>query len=150
MTYYQPFLSTVFFALNDALVPRKLSASVCGYTLPGFRLQPGCAKEDSLPASLKEQIEHTEQLIRTATAKHMHGTNSKRPKVVLLAHSAGTNITMEILKRYTDGHNALSGIDIIGAVLLCPTIARLAESNNGRIAAVSPLTIISCLLLTIV
>jgi len=135
MTYYQPFLAKLFSSLNEALAPRNLSAHVGGYTLPGFRLQQDHMDGISLPASYRAQIGHSEELIKLALKRHVGSENDggivKRPKVILVAHSAGTYITLEILKRYAGGQNDLSDVHIVGAVLVCPTVTQLAESRNG-------------------
>ena len=140
MTYYRPFLSKLFSSLNDALATRHLSAQVGGHTLPGFGME-SCALEDvSLPASLQAQISYAERLIRSAIKKHVeiddHGEHKRRLKVVLVAHSAGTYIALEILRRYTEGHNALSDVTIVGTVLICPAITDAAQSRNGSVANV--------------
>ena len=135
MTYYQPFLAKLFSSLNEALAPRNLSAHVGGYTLPGFRLQQDHMDGISLPASYRAQIGHSEELIKLALKRHVRSENDggmlKRPQVILVGHSAGTYITLEILKRYAGGQNGLSDVDIVGAVLVCPTVTHLAESRNG-------------------
>jgi pimeloyl-ACP methyl ester carboxylesterase len=140
MTYYQPFLSSLFSLLNDALASRHQSAHVGGYTPPGFRLSPGHIDGVRLPASLQAQIGYAEQLISHAVKKHVvkkdGGGNAKKSKVILLGHSAGTYMTLEILRRYKDGNDALSHIDIVGAVLICPTVVHDGESKNGRVASV--------------
>jgi pimeloyl-ACP methyl ester carboxylesterase len=141
MTYYHPFLSKLFSCLNDALALRRLSAQVGGYTLPGFGME-SCSLDDvSLPASLQDQIGYAEKLIRRALKKHVeaddHGEHKQRPKVILVAHSAGTYMALEILRRYTEGHNALSDVTIVGTVLICPAITDAAESRNGSVANVS-------------
>jgi pimeloyl-ACP methyl ester carboxylesterase len=141
MTYYQPFLSSLFSLLNGALVSRHQSAHVGGYTPPGFRLSPSHIDGIRLPASLQNQIGYAEQLVSHAVEKHVGRENGTRPKVILLGHSAGTYITLEILRRYKHGHDTLSHIDIVGAVLICPTIVHDAESKNGRVANVRSSTI---------
>jgi pimeloyl-ACP methyl ester carboxylesterase len=140
MTYYQPFLSTLFTLLNEALAPLHFAAHVGGYTPPGFRLLPGPIDGVALPASLQAQIGYAEQLIEGAVNKHVLSENGSantiRPKVILVAHSIGTYMTLEILRRYKDGHNRLSQIDIIGAVLLCPTVVNITGSKNDEKANV--------------
>jgi hypothetical protein len=139
MTYYQQFMSTLFGSLNDALAPRKISAHVGGYTLPGFGLQPGRPSGVRLPASLKSQVKHTEELIRIALLEHVQGENdAKRPKVVLVTHSISAYIALEILRRRAEGHSSLSDVDIVGSVHICPTVTHIAHSRNGVRAKVCP------------
>jgi pimeloyl-ACP methyl ester carboxylesterase len=136
MAYYQLFVSTLFNSLNKKLASRKLSAHVGGYTLPGFQLKPGHLNGAPLPASLKSQVRHTEELIKIALDEHIHKGNegddtTKRPKVIFIAHSIGAYIALEILRRRADGHNDLSGVDIVGGVFVCPTVTHIAQSRNG-------------------
>jgi pimeloyl-ACP methyl ester carboxylesterase len=60
---------------------------------------------------------------------------SKRPKVILVGHSVGSYISMEILRRHREKTFG-SEFDIIGAVLLFPTIMDIAMSPAGRILTV--------------
>lgn len=136
MTYYQSFLSTLFTSLNAALAPRLMSAHVGGYTPPGFRMSPGHISGVKLPASLKDQIGYAEQLIDSAIKTHVR--SAARPKLILVAHSIGTYMALEILRRYKDEHNALAHVDIIGVVLLCPTIVAMADAENEGVADVHP------------
>ncbi|KAH3951146.1 hypothetical protein HBH53_065910 [Parastagonospora nodorum] len=132
MTYYQPFLSTLFTSINAALSPRQMSAHVGGYTPPGFRMSPGHISEVKLPASLQDQIGYAEKLIDAAIKQHIK--SASRPKLILVAHSIGTYMALEILRRYKDGHSTLTHADIIGAVLLCPTIIQMADAENEGVA----------------
>jgi pimeloyl-ACP methyl ester carboxylesterase len=134
MTYYKPFLSTLFTSINAALTPRHTCAHVGGYTPPGFRMSPGHISGVKLPASLQDQIGYAERLIDAAIKQHIK--SASRPKLILVAHSIGTYMALEILRRYKDGHSPLAHIDIIGAVLLCPTIVEMADAQNEGVADV--------------
>lgn len=138
MTYYKPFLSTLFSLLNDGASFRTLSAHVGGYTLPGFESKPvhqisGVA----LPASLRSQIRNTEELIKVGLDKHIHqnaaNKSTRPPKIILIAHSVGAYIALEILRRRAQGQNDLSKVDIIGGVFICPTVVDIAQSTHGAI-----------------
>lgn len=84
---------------------------------------------------------------------------SRRPraKVILMGHSVGAYITMEIMRRRREklkiaeklcvggtprssdeyDYNYDDGIDVIGGVLLFPTVVDIAKSPNGRTLTVS-------------
>uniref|UniRef100_A0A2R8PKU5 Lipid droplet-associated hydrolase n=1 Tax=Callithrix jacchus TaxID=9483 RepID=A0A2R8PKU5_CALJA len=68
---------------------------------------------------LNGQIEHKLAFLRTHVPKDM--------KLVLIGHSIGSYFTLQMLKRVPD-------LPVIRAYLLCPTIERMSESPNGRIA----------------
>ena len=141
MTYYKPFLSTLFSLLNDGASFRTLSAHVGGYTLPGFESEP--VRQISgvtLPASLRSQIRNTEELIKVGLDSHIHqnaaNKSTRPPKIILIAHSVGAYIALEILRRRAQGQNDLSKVDIIGGVFICPTVVDIAQSTHGAIVNV--------------
>ncbi|XP_040848835.1 lipid droplet-associated hydrolase [Ochotona curzoniae] len=68
---------------------------------------------------LSGQIEHKLAFLRTHVPKEM--------KLVLIGHSIGSYICLQILKRAPE-------LPVIRAFLLFPTIERMSESPNGRIA----------------
>lgn len=141
ISYYEPFLSTLFSLLNDGPNVGTFSAHVGGYTLPGFESEPVDQSSGiTLPASLKSQIRNTEDLIKVGLDNHIHqdaaNKSSRPPKVILIAHSVGAYIALEILRRRTQGQNDLSKVNIAGAVLLCPTVVNIAQSAHGAIAIV--------------
>jgi hypothetical protein len=55
----------------------------------------------------------------------------KRPRVILVGHSVGGYISMEILRRHRE-KTLGSEFDIIGAVLLFPAVMDIAVSPAGR------------------
>ena len=141
MTYYEPFLSTLFSLLNDGASFRTFSAHVGGYTLPGFESEP--VRQISgvtLPASLRSQVRNTEELIKIGLDNHIHqnaaNKSTRPPKIILIAHSVGAYIALEILRRRAQGQNDLSKVDIIGGVFICPTVVDIAQSTHGAIVNV--------------
>lgn len=137
MTYYQPFLSTLSQLLDEALVPRKLSAHVGGYTLPGFRLKRGPLDDMKLPTSLISQVRNVEAQIRVAIREKVEcDERSGRLKVILVAHSIGTYITHEILRRQAVLEGGFLDLDVIGAIMICGPVTGLADTKNDAIASV--------------
>ncbi|KAH0542266.1 hypothetical protein FGG08_003293 [Glutinoglossum americanum] len=138
ISYYEPFLSTLFDLLNDGENGRTLPAHVGGYTLPGFEPDPVAQMSGiTLPASLRSQIRNTEELIEVGLDNHIHqnaaGEDACPPKVILIAHSVGAYIALEILRRRAKGQNGLSKVDIAGGVFICPTVVHIAQSAYGAI-----------------
>lgn len=81
---------------------------------------------------LKTRTEHVE--------KHSEVTGNP-PKVILIGHSVGAYVLLEIISRHqhTMRRKAMKGIkqqdpDLIGGILLFPTIADIAKSPLGRVA----------------
>jgi pimeloyl-ACP methyl ester carboxylesterase len=141
MTYYEPFLSTLFGLLNENSSSRAHSAHVGGYTLPGFEFSPDKQRPGvKLPASLRSQISHTEDLIKVALESHLQQDQEdgshKRPRVILVTHSVGAYIALEILRRRAQGQNELGNVDIVGGVFICPTVTNIAQSRDGAIVNV--------------
>ena len=69
--------------------------------------------------SLEEQIEHKIAFIRAHVPEGA--------KVILIGHSLGCYIIMQMLKR-----NSLANIEIVKIGLICPVIACMAESPTGQ------------------
>lgn len=140
MTYYRLFLSTLSNLLNKALAPRKAAAHVGGYTLPGFRLKRGPLDDMKLPASLASQVRNVEAQIRVAYREKLGVTSCEehphRPKLILVAHSIGTYITHEILRRQAEGEEGCLDLDVVGAILICAPVTPLAETKNDARAKV--------------
>ena len=139
MTFYEPFLLTLFNLLNDG--SKDFSAHVGGYTLPGF--ESGTVPQingEPLPASLRAEVKNTEKMIKLGFQEHIHSKadnkNQRAVKVILIGHSVGAYIALEILRRRAQGQNNLSEVEIAGGVLVCPTVTDIAQSTRGAIVNV--------------
>ena len=143
MTYYEPFLSTPFTLLDSGASSRNFATRVGGYTLPGFESLPSSKTNGiTLPASLRSQIKNTEELTKVSLGNRVDQSgdnkNAQAPKVILIAHSIGAYIALEMLRRRAQGKNDLSNAGIVGAVLICPTVVDIAKSTQGAIMNVRP------------
>uniref|UniRef100_A0A8C6QJK1 Lipid droplet-associated hydrolase n=1 Tax=Nannospalax galili TaxID=1026970 RepID=A0A8C6QJK1_NANGA len=121
--FYVPFAKAL-----HSLTNRRFP--VWAVTHAGFALLPKDKKilktaEDSSAQEIKDiyglsgQIEHKIAFLRTHVPKDM--------KLILIGHSIGCYIALQILKRAPD-------LQVVHAFLLFPTIERLSESPKGRIA----------------
>ncbi|KAL2013739.1 hypothetical protein VTN00DRAFT_1264 [Thermoascus crustaceus] len=98
---------------------------------------------------LQEQIGFVEEMlcgVMSSIAKQPANANEgkpkTKPKVILIGHSVGAYIAMEILRRHREGRMEVEGeketadadaaFDIVGGILLFPTVVDIAKSVAGR------------------
>ncbi|XP_008050286.2 lipid droplet-associated hydrolase [Carlito syrichta] len=121
-TFYVPFAKALF-----SLTSRRFPVWIISHA--GHALAPRDKKiltsEDPNAQEIKDiyglsgQIEHKLAFLRTHVPKEM--------KLVLIGHSVGSYISLQMLKREPE-------LPVIRSFLLFPTIERISESPNGRIA----------------
>lgn len=141
ISYYKPFLST----LHGLLCSSKSSTSsrflICGNSLAGFDTGEGEHETSSmLPVGLEKQIDNIESLLFTEIAKHRKDTARGPifPKVILMGHSVGAYILLELIRQHrTRIDEGQEDFDLIGGILLFPTITYIAKSPQGMIYDVS-------------
>ena len=145
------YYKTFFHMLADNMSSTsRYQYSVCGYSLAGFELEArpsnSSGEARKLPLGLQEQIEYVEgQLLD-------HFADRERPqeggdaepegnkKVILIGHSAGSYALLEILRRHRERKAKEArgdGLDIVGGILLFPTVVDIAKSPTGRKMGVS-------------
>ena len=136
--YYQPFLSKLHSLLAQFSTTDSARFHICGHSLKGFEFQNekyvGLPEE---PLSLAEQIEYQEDLLYKHIESHRERTGNT-PKVILMGHSVGAYILLELIKNHPKRiEGGEQDFDLIGGVLLFPTITHIAQSPMGMIASVS-------------
>lgn len=144
ISYYQPFVAK----LHDLLCKSASSITsrffAYGYSFANFGTQRHLGGPKQTPYSLQDQIEWTEDHIYDEIGRHLKTEDEKdiAPKVILIGHSVGAYILLEIIRRHTE-QARLRGIDfdLIGGVLLFPTITDIAKSPMGIISDVGPNTL---------
>ena len=109
--------------------------------MPGFENDElAGGGEASGPIGLKATIQNVEDLIYQQIELHRKGNPSKEtlPKVILIGHSVGAYILLEIIrqhkKRIDQGDEG--DFDLIGGILLFPTIVNIAKSPLGLFVSV--------------
>ncbi|BCS29818.1 bifunctional triacylglycerol lipase/ester hydrolase [Aspergillus puulaauensis] len=170
ISYYHPFLSLLSKNLTSASSPGQNSFHVFGHSLAGFELEPAPSpktnagtekvKTKQPPGTSGDYYYNVEDQIRFVQARleaHMaalrtesasssasaSGTDapSQRPRVILMGHSVGTYIAMEVLRRHRENQTTTttaaaaagdSGFDIVGSIMLFPTVMDIANSPAGR------------------
>ena len=132
--YYRDFLYYLYGMLNHD--NGKIEFEIFGESLAGFETQstPNYLNKPP-PYNLQEQIEIVEQRLNGRM------TGRKATQVILIGHSVGAYILMELLARRQAsqklaGRKETTESEIVGGICLFPTIVDLAKSPRGRIAAV--------------
>ncbi|CAM6111576.1 unnamed protein product [Calypogeia fissa] len=149
--YYATFLQSLSDILRNpqqgSLKPYRSSSnqssnpniSVLGTSLAGFETEsPRKAELQEGPFSLQEQIELCEE--RLGTFIHRHAASSPDfsapTKVILMGHSVGAYILLELLRRQQErlqtGDEEIPRVDIVGGISLFPTVTWIAKSPSGR------------------
>ncbi|KAL2851749.1 hypothetical protein BJX68DRAFT_66501 [Aspergillus pseudodeflectus] len=159
ISYYHAFLSSLGQKLSalpgdgspnsESEKGGKNSVHILGHSLAGFELESSTrSKKDGIGNvdgdgdhyfSLEEQIcfvqrrlsGHMADLWKTSTSS----MTKSRPKVILIGHSVGTYMAMEILRRHRETRSEKSeqqNFDIVGGILLFPTVKDIAASPSGK------------------
>lgn len=152
--YYHTFLSLLSSKLAACTPDTRFQ--VYGHSLSGFEIDDSTfgSTSDAPKAGLKPeadasndyydvegQISFVQRRLDEFLSIHGGGGNAgKRQKVILMGHSLGTYIAMEVLRRHRERQKAAVAIsatadvdfDIIGGVMLFPTVVDIAKSPSGR------------------
>ncbi|KAF6237577.1 hypothetical protein HO173_004467 [Letharia columbiana] len=134
--YYQPFLSRLNTLLSSSSTTESSRFHICGHTLRGFEsAQDGKkTKAPRYPLGLEQQIESQEQLLYNHIKSHRERTGNN-PKVILMGHSVGCYILLELIQQHRgkiEGEGE-EDFDLIGGILLFPTITHIAKSPLGMV-----------------
>lgn len=121
---------------------------VYGASLGGFEVDDGTPTKGEgeevrkTPYGLREQIEFVERSLWDAVKGSSRSQGNTKPKLILMGHSVGAYIAMELLRRHREreANVGLDQMDIIGGVLLFPTVVDIAKSPSGMKAAVRYIT----------
>ena len=140
ISYYEPFLKTLHNLLCSSSTPESARFHVYGSSLAGFDNSILANGEESPePLGLPGQIQNTEDLIYQQISYYQKLEPESIPKVILIGHSVGAYILLEMIRRHRqrveDGEE--EDFDLIGGILLFPTIVNIAKSPMGLVASVS-------------
>lgn len=133
ISYYEPFLSTLHSLLSSSASRFYIS----GYSLAGFNSsQKDRRGVSSSRIGLEEQIHHVERNLFGQLDALRSGHVC--PKVILIGHSVGAYILLELIRQHkTRIDGGEEDFDLIGGILLFPTITHIAQSPQGMIYNVS-------------
>jgi pimeloyl-ACP methyl ester carboxylesterase len=137
--YYHPFLSSLAQNLSGSTDQSKPTYQIYGCSLGGFevdenissetpRFQGGESQKGSKLYDLEDQIRFVHQRLDAVMSDG--STSSRKRNVVLIGHSVGAYMAMEVIRRHRESD--VSDFDIVGGVLLFPTVMDIAASPSGQ------------------
>lgn len=132
ITYYDPFLSTLHALLSSGSAIPSVRFHIYGHSLAGF----GTTEQHQELAGLEAQIEYVDDLLYDQVDEV--GRRARQtPKVILMGHSVGAYILLEMIQRHRKRieNDVAKDFDLIGGILLFPTITHIARSPSGMVAS---------------
>lgn len=136
--YYGPFLTRLRSLLNDVEVRRKHAVTfhIYGRDLAGFNDADHPApfnNSTNPPHDVESQIQTCFKHLLAANRIPAPGPRKGQPfdEVVLMGHSLGTYIALELFHRHLHDPDVAPGLRLKSGVLLFATIAHLARSRKG-------------------
>ncbi|KAL9138732.1 MAG: hypothetical protein Q9175_000087 [Cornicularia normoerica] len=136
--FYQPFLSKLHILLSKLSTTESSKFHICGHSLRGFE----SAQDDKkvqiprYPLGLEQQIKAQERLLYEYVRSHRNRTGNN-PKVILMGHSVGCYLLLELIRQHRDKiEEGEEDFDLIGGILLFPTITDIAKSPLGMVFGV--------------
>ena len=139
IAYYRPFLSRLHSLLVNDSRTESARFHICGHSLKGFEFshQATHGPPPKSPLSLEEQIKWQEELLYNHIRSH-RDRSGNTPKVILMGHSVGAYMLLELIRQHRDViARGEEDFDLIGGILLFPTITHIAKSPLGVVACVS-------------
>ncbi|KAL8764688.1 MAG: hypothetical protein Q9209_007930 [Squamulea sp. 1 TL-2023] len=131
ISYYDPFLSTLHALLSSSSTLPSARFHLYGHSLAGF----GTTEQHHGLAGLEDQIEYVDDLLYEQVDEVRQRVR-RAPKVILMGHSVGAYILLEIIRRHRKRiEGGAKDFDLIGGILLFPTITHIARSPSGIVAS---------------
>lgn len=138
ISYYVPFFTRLRTLLDDieAKHAHKVLFTLAGRNYAGFDdadHAPPFNTTTHLPNNVEAQIQHAFKHLVAANAIPAPATRHGQPfdHVVLMGHSLGTYIALELFHRHLHEPAAAPGLHLHAGILLFATIAHLAQSPKG-------------------
>ena len=147
--YYRTFLTHLYGVLtHNTASDRSIEFQVYGRSLSGFEMNDAEIKtmkwRKQPPYGLQDQIRHSEDELAELVEEVKESGGAKDVRVVLVGHSVGSYICLEIIRRLRA--HGMVGEDfetrVVGAVGLFPTVVDIARSESGMKASVSTFSLI--------
>ncbi|KAF2680598.1 hypothetical protein K458DRAFT_311304 [Lentithecium fluviatile CBS 122367] len=128
--YYRIFLTHLYGLLFQE--SPSANSHIFGRSLSGFETTPPSPSpkpEPTPPFGLRDQIMHSEAVLEALVTQVQKDSGARDIRVILIGHSVGAYILLEVLRRQREKSN---GVRIIGGICLFPTITHIAKSPSGR------------------
>ncbi|KAI4762596.1 hypothetical protein E4T52_10747 [Aureobasidium sp. EXF-3400] len=134
--YYRTFLTLCFDNLRTNY--SDLHIKVAGTNLRGFGVQDNGHQHSAYdngegPYDLEQQIEHIGRMLERAIQSHARPGSPT--KVILMGHSVGSYILLEVLRRRKQNpttQQLSNDAKVIGGICLFPTVTHIAKSPSGK------------------
>lgn len=124
--YYQTFLTLCYDSLRSKY--KDHSIHVFGTSLAGFSVAKVEKHDD--PFALEQQIQYIDQtLTRQVSSTSSKASTTDPRRVILIGHSVGSYILLEVLRRQKSRHDVPK---IISGICLFPTVTHIAKSPSGK------------------
>ena len=140
--YYELFLSTLHDLLSSSSATSSARFHICGNSLAGFdQSKADMGGKPARLVGLQGQISHIEDLLFEQVKTYQNEAPKPKPlKVILMGHSVGAYILLELIQRHRKQVENRGNLDfdLIGGILLFPTITYLSQSPQGMMYSVSP------------
>lgn len=149
--YYRPFLSRLHTLLSNSSSTEASKFHICGHSHRGFESTRNSKATGTprRPLGLEQQIKDQEECLY----RHINtqrGRTGNNPKVILMGHSVGCYMLLELIKEHRKTvEDGAEDFDLIGGILLFPTIMHIAKSPLGMVFGVCALGPLSSLQLNL-
>lgn len=141
--YYQPFLFRLYTLLSSSSTTECSRFHICGHSHRGFETAQDGNKSElpRHPLGLEQQIKDQEKRLYDHIKSHRDRTGNT-PKVILMGHSVGCYMLLELIRQHRDKiEEGEEDFDLIGGILLFPTIMHIAQSPLGMVFGVRASTL---------
>ena len=154
IAYYHTFLA----CLSKHLSGISDGVHIYGHSLGGFEARGRGRERGHAPYGLQQQIRNVEEGLHAYVRAHESlssregqqatGISIHNPaRIILMGHSVGAYILLELIRRHRE--KVLLGMqtdmEIVGGVLLFPTVTHIAKSPSGLRVGVRSRTCLRCL-----
>ncbi|KAL2350306.1 hypothetical protein BJ546DRAFT_1053486 [Cryomyces antarcticus] len=135
--YYRTFLTHLYAIVSRSTSLQGVDLHVFGQSLGGFdtHQHEDAAHEDELPLGLEAQIQRVHHMLLDAVQSMRVSDGNSPVKVVLVGHSVGAYILLEILQRQQESRRQdklqTQYVEIVGGICLFPTVTHIAQSRSG-------------------
>ncbi|KAK3345852.1 hypothetical protein B0T25DRAFT_571007 [Lasiosphaeria hispida] len=140
ISFYEPFAVALALLLKRSSVAKNASIRICGKSFRGFETGATDHNEQAAgPVGLPETILGAETDLMAFATSMSPSSRAASPmvRVILIGHSVGAYALLELLRRQGDRSRADAGarnpVDIVGGILVFPTVTHIARSRAGWI-----------------